>query len=454
MWQRFSSNALANLLTGTSSIALQLGLTALATRTFDKATFAVWTLALSMASLTPLFAMNLSAVVTRQLVGSMASKSSTPLSLIMASARRIGRGLAALAVAVIMLAALALWKTSPELSTTSIGVFAATVLLLTVGQLWQVGLQATFGWHYAHERNWTVAAILLVVRIAALTSMWVGAHQAGGNLLAVAFLLAAGHWAGVALVRLRFVPPAAASALPDPALKRHISETIELLRWFGVWSVAMAIIQFGLPPLISVLGAAHYNAFYLAYTLNLVLTGIVGALGSAMMVPVTRMGLSADPSAIVRSLTLMPVLISVAILVLLTSLLWSVPFFVDHWSHGVARPSDVSDYLFLLGLQTIARSLSVVFGIVLASRATGVWLVGPTLLEIAVAVFVAMPLGWYFGERVFLLTLAAAGLLTSMALGVVASRLSNLDRTNRVRVIGRFFFIEIASLIAWWILGR
>ena len=419
MWKRFGSNASANILTGVSSIAFQLGVTAMAARSFDAATFSVWAVALSLAALTPLFAINLSSVVTRQLVRATAAESHDVSDLVLTAARYLSRGLAAFAVVSILVAALALQRTSPILASTAPVTFTLAVLILTIGQLWQISLQPRFGWHYAKEQNWPVAALLLLVRIGALAAMWLATRHLAGDLLATALCLALGHWAGVAVTRTSFFALKIQVVQIGPDLKRQIAETAHLLRWFAVWSIGMAAIQYGLPPLMSVLGTAHYNAFYFAYSLNLALSGIVGAIGSAMLAPVSRMAISGNRHDMVRALTIVPAAIALILLAILVCLQAAMPLLLAHWSHGLAAPGNVNSYIFLLGFQTIARSLAVVFGIVLASRATAMRLVGPTLLELAVAIFIAFPLGALFGDRVFILGLAGAGAAAGLALALV-----------------------------------
>jgi hypothetical protein len=454
VWVRFGSNAFANVLTGLSSVVFQLGLTAMASRSFDAENFSVWTLALSMATLTPLFAINLSAVVTRQLVPALTAVGGDVTAVVMTAARKLGRALAALAVLAILLAGLGLHRASPNLAATGTGTFMLAVLLLTLGQLWQITIQPTLGWHYAREQNWPVVRALLLVRVCALTAMWLATRNRTGDLLATALIIALGHWVGVGLAYTRSFGSGADSFNAGPGLKRQVLETALLLRWFAIWSLCMAAIQYGLPQLMSILGAAHYNAFYLAYSLNLVLSGVVGAIGSAMLAPVARFGASGDRFAMVQALTYVPVLIAFLLVTALVGMRLAMPFLVTHWSHGIAGAGDVNAYLYLLGFQTIARSLSVVFGIVLASRAKAWQLVGPTVLELAVVLLVAVPLGGLFGERAFLLALGGAGLTAALALAFVGMLVAGLDRADRRRVMMRFAVTEGVALAAWWLLAN
>ena len=453
MWSRFGSNALANVLTGGSTVVFQLGLTWLATRSFDAATFSVWSLALSMAGLVPLFTINLSSVVTRQLVPAIAAGRQRQIGLVITAAHRLGIGLALIAILIIMGAAAGLHRVSPALASTGTGTFLMAVLLLTIGQLWQITIQPTMAWHYAREDNWPGVVALLLIRMIALGAMWFATRALTGDLLATALCLTAGYWTGMGVAYSRTFKPKLDPTATFEGLKQQIIETTRLLRWFAIWSVGMAAIQYGLPQVMSVLGAAHYNAFYLAYSLNLVVSGIAAAIGSAMLAPVTRFVASGNRSATQQALLHLPIAIAIILVGMLFAIQWSMPFLVTHWSHGIASAPDVNAYLFLLGLQTIARSLPIAFAMVMASRTTGLRLVAPSLLELAVLLLAAIPLGYFFGERVFLLALTGAGIAAALATAATGLRAADLEKSDRRRVFLRFVATEICALTVWWSLA-
>jgi hypothetical protein len=216
----------------------------------------------------------------------------------------------------------------------------------------------------------------------------------------------------------------------------------------------MVAIQYGLPQLMSILGTAHYNAFYLAYTLNLVIVGFVNAIGLAALAPIARLGAEADRKVLVQVLSYLPPVIGIILIAVLFVLRVGMPYISDHWSRGLAATADINVYLFLLGLQTIARSLSLVFSIVLASRTSGLRLIGPSLIELALTVLVAIPLGRMSGTSVFLLALVAAGLLSAMATAAVALKVGGLHRSDQLKVLTRFALTEITCLLVWWSLGH
>ncbi len=451
MWARLGSNTLANVLTGGTSILFQLGLTALAARSFDTQGFAVWTLTLSMASLAPLFAFNLSTVVTRRLVPVLNAQDTREAATMLKASRRISLALAVLALVTILASGLGLHALSPNLAGTGIITFLLALTLTTLGQSWQITIQPEQAWHYAREQNWPVAGALLRIRVTALLAMGLATFFMPGNLIAAAMCFAAGHWVGVLLASSGSFRPDLPPRLgaQDLHLHRHHTETARLLRWFAVWSLGMAAIQYGLPPLMSILHAQHYNAFYVAYTLNLALSGVVMAIGSAMLAPITRFASTGDNRSMGQALTWVPVLVAVGLLFALLALQSGMPLLVHYWVGSIAGPAEINAYLSLLGFQTLARSLSNVYGIVLASHATALRLVMPPLLELAIALIVALPLGYLLGEQAFLLALAGAGAVAALCTVLVGVRASGLPKREAQRLFMRFVATEVAALGLW-----
>ena len=286
--------------------------------------------------------------------------------------------------------------------------------------------------------------------MSALFAMWLATRALTGGLVATAICLSVGYWSGMPAASTRSFRPRLNAADTSEGLRHQILETARLARWFAVWSVAMAAIQYALPQVISVLGAAHYNAFYLAYSLNLVVSGISAAIGSAMLAPVTRFLATGNKSATLQALMHLPTALAIMLVGILVTMYWAMPFLVTHWSHGIASATDVRGYLFLLGLQTIARSLPIAFAMVMASRTTGLKLVGPSLLELTFLLVVVIPLGHFFGERVFLLALTGAGVAAALATTAAGLSAANLERSDRHRVFARVIATEACALTAWW----
>src|ERR1700760_500233 len=102
MLKRFAFNAGANIFSGAVASAYQLGVTGMAARAWHGAEFASWALALSVAAIAPIFAANLSSVVTRRIVEARHGKPGAVEPAILSAGRRIGQRLASVAFAILL----------------------------------------------------------------------------------------------------------------------------------------------------------------------------------------------------------------------------------------------------------------------------------------------------------------------------------------------------------------
>jgi hypothetical protein len=456
MLKRLGSNAAANVMTGASSMVFQLGITAVAARSFDRSTFSAWTLAYSMAAMTPLFGVNLSSAVTRQLVhvANAAHAANGPVERsaadVIRAARVVARSLMLIAIVGIGIASCLLYRNSVPLQHVGAAAFLGATLALTLGQLWQISLQPSFGWHYAREQNWSVAGLYLLVRIGALLCMWLALRVVAGGFLAAVLSIAVGNWIGVFGAERTFFAPLAGRSGGGAELGAQIRETRTLLYGFAIWSVGIAAIQYGLPPLMSILRTPDYNAFYLAYSLNFVLLGIVGSAGSALLAPLTRLRLQGRIDELSRWLIVYTALCALFLFVGLCALRLFMGFILHYWSAGMADPSVVKSYLSILGFQTLARSLGIPFANILSSAGRPAQLFLPTALEVLLGTIIAIPLGIYFGSRVFLYGVAAAGLVAAITTAAAATKLT-VDRVAaRSRMMLLFCGIQFTTLVLWY----
>jgi len=450
MWRRFASNALANLVTGVSGTIFQIALTAVASRTFDREGFSVWTLALSMAALVPLFAASLSTIVTRQLL-----QHETQASAIMGAARQVAFMLCLVALTVITLLGFSLSRVSIPLASQSSWAFSILVLGLSAAQLWQIGAQPRFGWSFARERNWQVAGTIIGVRSGALISMIAAAHWGhANNPLLIAYALAIGSVVGM-LVSFRMLPgPVPGSDVLSPEQRTHQAQIVHLLKGFAVWSVGSAAIQYGLPGFMSLIAAPHYNAFFLAYTLNITVIGTVAAAASALLAPLTRLRVSGNTRSLHAWLTWAPIATGIALLALLATLWIGLAPLLVAWSPGIASAEEVRHHLRWLGLQTIARSIALIYSVLLSSAGTPRQLGRPIIAEMSLTCLVAAPLGWLYGDTAFLSALAVAGLLTAIYTAWCTLKMEALSTLRRRSLLARFMFAQCTSLGPWLALAH
>lgn len=443
MWRRIGSNSLANLSTGVSGTLFQIGLTAIASRSFDPSLFSIWALALSMASLVPLFSANLSTVITRRLMESSSERAGA----ILQSGQRLAGHLSLGAVTVIGLASLLLQQHSVPLQAMAVGPLLLLVLLLVTAQLWIVLLQPQFGWQYAREDNWKVARVISSARIGGLIGLGFACVLfAKEGLLAAALGLLVGSFFGLVVAG---VQRGSANSAATLAVSEETASMLPLLKAFAVWSAGSAAIQYGLPPFISLLAPKDFNAFYLAYILNLILVGTIGAAASALLAPLTRQRLAGATVALEHLLALAPLAIGL-LLVLLILLVWyALPQILPMWSSHMATADDVRRPLFWLALQTIARSMTLVHSVLLSSAGRPGQMSRPIVLEIILAIFVALPIGWLFGAIALLATLSIAGLLTALYTVWITLSLGVSRTTSRNFLSLAFVAAQTLTLGLW-----
>lgn len=456
MLRRFASNALANLATGISGTFYQVGLTAIASRSFDSSGFAAWSLAVSLAALVPLFSISLSTIVTRQLVE--LPKPQHPVLLM--AARRVALGLSLIAFVAVVLIALGMQHVSLPARAFGGAAFCLLAALLVLSQIWQVVWQPSFGWFYAHEQNWRAARVIVAARVFATIGMGLLCWRVSGNPVLAALCVAAGAGTGLAVGgRARLATKAVTVAdgshhLPVDAVRQHQIAMMPLLKAFAVWSIGSAAIQYGLPAFMSVIEPAHFSAFFLAYTLNQVVIGTVATAASALLAPLARKRLAGDFAHLEMWLSWAPVATAVALVVLMTSLWFAMPYLLAVWSPGIATAQDVRAPFYWLAMQTIARSMTLMHSVLLSSAGRPAQLSRPIFFELALTLLFAAPLGHYFGASAFLAALAGAGLLTAIVTVRMTLWLDVCRPESRTRLMLRFLLSQAVALGLWHAISR
>jgi hypothetical protein len=456
MMRRFASNALANLAAGISGTFYQVGLTAIASRSFDPRDFAAWSLAVSLSALVPLFSISLSTIVTRQLV----ELPQLQHPILLTAARRIASCLGLIAFVAIILIALGMQYASQPARAFGGAAFCLLVALLVLSQIWQVVSQPSFGWFYAHEQNWRAARVIVAVRVFATAGMGLLCWRISGNPVLAALFVAAGAIAGLAVGGRARLPNKAINAingphhLPVDGVHQRQLAMMPLLKAFAVWSIGSAAIQYCLPAFMSIIAPAHFNAFFLAYTLNQVVIGTVATAASALLAPLTRKRLAGDLAHLEIWLSWAPVATATALVVLMTSLWFVMPYLLAVWSPGVATAQDVRAPFYWLAMQTIARSMTLIHSVLLSSAGRPAQLSRPIFFELALALLFAAPVGYYFGESAFLAALAGAGLFTAIFTVRLTLLLDVCRPESRTRLMLSFLLSQTVALGLWHGISR
>lgn len=452
LWKRLGSNALANVTTGGMVALSQLAMTAIAARLFAPELFATWTVLLSLAALTPLFSANLAAVVTRTLVTNEHDRGQAPE--ILRAAVLLSRKLGVLALVCIAVILVFIRPWSVPLQQMEAGALAATALGLILAQLWQIGLQPAIGWHYARERAWTVTIGTTGIRLAGLGGLLAAWALQIGEPAVAALMMCVAAWVAVIVVwRLGFSAPTR-SPLDPGAVQAHAKQLRVLATAFAVWSAGSAAIQYGLPAIMSILAGGRYNAFFLAYTLNLVTLGVLGSIATSLMAPAARMVSRGGHATIVRVLSIAPLLTALLVLPMLLLVEASTPMLVRWLAPGVATPADVAHYIGLLGFQAIARNLALIFSVILSAAGSPKQVALPTGMEIAAVLVIALPAGAWLGGDAFLVALAMAGVLAALSVALLTMQAVGMARRQMMGLLAQFMLVEALALSIWAAVGH
>ena len=457
MLMRVASNAGANIFSGAIASAYLLVVTAIGSRTWHGAEFASWALALSIAAIAPVFAVNLSAVVTRRIVESRHSQFGIDNLAIVIAGRRIGHHLTYVALGILVCAGTLIQaRFSSGVMTTSSFLTLLSLLLLT--NCWLLLWQTRFGQYYADERNWLPALTLAAARIGGVLGMIMGLALFSKSLVSGGFGLCAGTWAGLACSQLLLPKPSpvglAEIGTTRLDIRKQYLKNVQLLSGFAIGSVSMLVIQYSIPPLMALIAPKIFNAFYLASVLNMVAVGVLTAATSAMLAPLTRWHSTGESHSLRRFTLLSPLFCAISCLTVL-SVCWYAGGSVLHAiSVRTASLTEIRVFLALLGFQTIIRNAAAGYAMYIASAGTSRQMALPLLLEIALAFTVAVPLGWCYGERALIYGLIFSSLIGSLYSSQVVASLKGARHISLRAALPSLLGTQITISVIWWLIVR
>lgn len=454
MLKRFASNAGANIFSGAAAAGYQLAITLIGSRTWEATEFASWALALSVAAISPVFAANLSSVVTRRIVEARHSQWAASESAIVISGRRIGHHLTAAAFTILACAGMAIQARSGA-ATMSSGAFSVLLLLLLVANSWLLLWQVRFGRHYADERNWLPALTLASARLGGVLGLIAGLSAGDRSLASAAFGLCAGTWTGLGCARVLLPNPRFAKPdEPQPAtldIQKQYRISMVMLSGFAVGAVSMLVIQYSIPPLMALIAPERFNAFYLASTLNSVAVGMLAAAMSAMLAPLTRWHSNSDTRALRRAALFSPILCAGSCLIVLCFAWVSMEAALRAVSVRAAEISEIRSFLALLGFQTIIRNAASGYAMFIASAGSSRQIAAPLIIEIFIAFVVAVPLGWIYGEYSLIYGLMLASLIGSQ----YSSKFVGSQQAVRPALaFSALLLSQAAGCGFWWLIVR
>ncbi len=453
MLKRFASNAGANIFSGAVAAAYQLTITGTGSWAWHGAEFSAWALAFSVAAIAPLFAANLSSVLTRRLVEARHGPACATQPAIVEAGRRLGRHLTLLALAVLVCAGAWIHEhsVSGALPTST---FLALLLVLLLTNSWLLLWQVRFGQHFADERNWPPALMLAAARIGGAVGMIAGLAAGDHSLASAGFGLCAGTWIGLGCAHLALLKPKELKirgAYPiGPDIRKQYRTNLQLLSGFAVGAVSMLVIQYSIPPLMALIAPDRFNAFYLASTLNTVAVGGLAAAMSAMLAPFARWQANGDSRVLNRAVLFSPLLCAGSCLAVLCFCWYALEPVLGALKLRAASIDDIRAFLAILGVQTIIRNAAGGYAMYIASVGSSRQMATPLLIEITLALTVAFPVGWLQGERALLYGLILSSLIGSVYSSKVVASISGQSQIALRKALPSILLAQIAVSGIWW----
>ena len=455
MLKKFAWNAGANVFSGAMAAAYQLTITFMAIKAWHGTEFSSWALALSVAAIMPIFAINLSSLVARRVVEGLHSKSEVIEPAVLLSGRRIGHQLTFIAFVSLICAGtfLHMHSTTEVMSTAG---FFWMLLLLLLTNTWVLLWQVRFGRYYADECYWPPALMFGAARMGGEIGMIIALALSNQSLAAAACGLCVGTWMGLGCAQVLLPSPSivrivGAGPSRTEIQKQYRKNTL-MLSGFAVGSVSMIVIQYGIPPFMAILTAQRFNAFYLASVFNTIVIGVLAAAMAPMLAPLTRWHIRGEVSSL-RSIILFSPILCASISFLALCFCW---YAMDPILHAVtvrtASVEEIRIFLALLGFQTIIRNAAAGFAMYVSSAGSPREMAAPIIIEIALAVIVAVPVGLLYGALPLLYGLIFAGALGSL----YSSRIvASLHQPQQISLRTSFSSLLIAQTticgVWWWI---
>jgi hypothetical protein len=450
--KRFASNAGANIFSGAVAAAYQLTITGAGSRAWHGAEFLSWALAFSVAAIAPVFAANLSSVITRRVVEARHGLAGAAEIAIVEAGRRIGQHLTLLALVVLVCAGAWIHKRAAPGALPTSSFLMLLVLMLSTNS-WLLLWQVRFGQHFADERNWPPALTLAAARIGGAMGMIAGLAASSQSLGAAGLGLCAGTWTGLAFAQLLLPRPQKirieGSYLGALDIQKQYKTNLRLLSGFAVGAASMLVIQYSIPPLMALIAPERFNAFYLASTLNTVAVGGLAAAMSALLAPFARWQVSGDAKSLRRVALFSPILCVSCCLAVLC-LCW---YTLDPVLHALklraANIEDIRAFLGILGIQTIVRNAAGGYAMYIAAVGSPRQMATPLIIEIILGLTLAFPLGWFYGESALLYGLIISSLIGSAYSSRVVASISGSHRIRLSAALPSILTAQAAASVVW-----
>jgi hypothetical protein len=452
--KQIASNASANIFSGLVAACYQVALVSIATRYLDRNAFAIWAIAISIASILPIFACNLSSVVTRKIIYEIGTQGDVGRKLVIAAGKKLEKQIGFISIITMSLVGIIFIYTSTKNNLTFESFFPPLFLFL-MANLWFLMNQVRFGEYFADRKNWPPSIFMAGSRIGGILAILMEVALFKADPLNMSLALAIGAWGGL-LIAQHFFKTEKNNQDIDISfnsfeLAREYEKIVKIFTGFIVWSLGGLFIQYGIPLLVAYDAPHKFNAFYIASSINMIAVGGISAAIAPLLAPLSSWHSQGKKNYLRRYFLLSsPVsgFLSLGVMIVCWYLVLNV---IVARNNSIAEIGAIKNFLALLGFQTIIRMTTVGYSTSVASYGSRKLISLNVFVEILLVIFMALPMGYLFGVEFLIYGLIISGFGSSIFMCIAASCHSNerLDLSSLKKAMGTTFLTQLVASGLW-----
>jgi hypothetical protein len=119
-----------------------------------------------------------------------------------------------------------------------------------------------------------------------------------------------------------------------------------------------------------------------------------------------------------------------------------------------ARTSDIRTFLGILGLHSIIRTAPAGYAIYIASAGTARHIATPLVIETALALAIAAPVGWFYGDKALLIGLIFSTLTGSLFSSTIVASLNQSNTISSKTAFASLLMAQTVFSGVWWFIVR
>ena len=450
--RKIASNAFANIFSGLITACYQVSLVSIATRYLDQDAFSIWAVSISIASILPLFACNLSSVITRKIIYAIGDRGDIGKQIVIAAGKKLEKQIVFIAMLTLSLVGVIFTFRLPE-KNLAVNTFLPTLLL--VANLWFLMNQVRFGEYFADQKNWPPSFFMAVSRLGGIVVIFIFIYFFKADTVNISLALAIGAWGGLLFAKFFFKKiddnQGGTISFNKQELNQEYRQIIEIFSGFALWSLGSLFIQYGTPLVVAYDVPEHLNAFYIANSINMIAIGGVSAVIAPLLAPLSSWHHQGNKNNLRTFFLLSSPISGILSLGVMTVSWYLLLDVMIAKNNAIAEIWIIKNFLALLGFQTIIRMTTVGYSTSVASNGSGRLISLNVLVEILLVISIALPAGYFFGVDFLIYGLIISGFGSSMFMCIAVSRNSDgkLNSRSLKRALGITFLSQLAISSAW-----